>query len=459
MNTQVILGPGGCGKSTLLRERIAADPNYAVLTASTGIAAVNLGPGVTTVHSALGFYDLRSLHEAHSRGNIRYRAIQLAKRKKKFLVLDEISMVSGDHLSIIHDAFTQAAQYIEEKNANSVGMDRIDPCGLLLSGDYCQLSPISDDKTKPAPFAFESPCYAEHYEPNTVQLTKVWRQDNPQFLEALTLARKGRGVDAAFALKDCGVQFAQTECEEFDGITLFPVNAQVDSYNARRLAALPGDEIKLPSKRWGRCAGEWKNIPDELVLKDGALVMVLVNQPKTFEYVNGDLATLACVDELGAHVKTKRGFEGVIPKTIRRNVSYADKDSLESAFRSGPWAELYDVPKGSNEFKRWYAKYMDYIASQQMRERCYYDPKEHGTVVGEVEYTPLRVAYASSYHKVQGLTLDKCQISMNHFWAGQPGMLYVALTRCRTPEGLRIVGDVAGLSKKIKTDKRVMRWV
>lgn len=477
MNTEAIIGSAGTGKSFLLRQRIEADPQHALLTASTGIAAVNLGEGVTTVHSALGFFDLRSLQEAAKYNKIRRKAIELAERGKKNLVIDEVSMFGAEHLQIVHEQFERAANEREDAGLPS--------CGLILCGDFLQLSPINDDRAskEPVKYAFEAPCWPA-YSDNLTHLTKVWRQDNPAFLAALQLARAGRGVDGAIALKQCGVEFAKTEDEQFDGITLFPVNAQVDSYNERRLAALPGKEVEIPSERWGKEKGEWKNIPQALKLKDGALVMVLVNEPGTFRYVNGDLATfhvnqekrmLTCTalgDDATIHgveitytIETKRGWKGTLPFTIRRNISFSDSRSLQTSqghdfqaeYENSTWGQQLEYE--SYKSKRWIAIYLDYIAAHSMQGVPYWDPQENGLVIGEIRYMPLRLAYGSSYHKVQGLTLDKVQISLNHYWAGNPGMLYVALSRCRSVEGLRIIGDVQLLSRKIKMDTRVKRWV
>jgi ATP-dependent DNA helicase PIF1 len=94
-----------------------------------------------------------------------------------------------------------------------------------------------------------------------------------------------------------------------------------------------------------------------------------------------------------------------------------------------------------------------------MRGTPYYDPHERGVVVGEVEYMPLRVAYASTVHKAQGLTLDCVQVDIGHYFFGNPALVYVALTRVRSIAGLRIVGDVGRLSRRIKTDSRVRRWI
>ena len=397
INTEAILGPGGCGKSTLLRERVADDPKYALCTASTGIAAVNLGDGVTTVHSALGFYDLRSLKEAYDRGWLKRKFLELAKRGIKNLVLDEISMFGADHLNYVVMAATEAAETVNDWRNDCK------PVGLILSGDFCQLAPIPDDRKGEVKFAFESPYWEKFDGDNLTRLTKVHRQNDPKFLEALTLIRRGNGVDGALALKECGVNFVKFDSEEFDGITLFPTNAEVGNYNERRLEKLPGAVVQITSTRWGKARGEWKNIPDTLELKDGALVMVLTNDSPMFRYVNGDLGTFHVKDagtfpgDVDYVVATKRGYRGEIPFIIRRNISYSDGDSMKAYFETSiDGKAIIAADHGS---KRWYAMCMDYVEGKTMRGLPYWDPRAEGTVIGEVRYMPLRLAYGSSYHK------------------------------------------------------------
>ena len=483
MNTECILGSAGTGKSTLLRKRIEAGENI-LCCATTGIAAVNLGEGVTTVHSALGFYDIHSLREAHKKGWIMRAFVNLAKKGIKTLVIDEVSMLNGEALSIIHDAALNAQQFLEARASaiNHVTMSDgrslmgDDATGILTSGDFLQLPPVPDDKSKPAQFAFESNVW-HNYEANLTHLKKVWRQEDPKFLEALNLTREGRAVDAALALRACGVTFIKKENEEFDGITLFAVNSQVEAFNARRLAELPGDVVSLHNERWGKERGEWKLIPETLELKDGALVMVLSNDTPGFRYVNGDLATFnakvqpdeiangeedifipAVFREVNYTIETKRGtYTGSIPDVIRRNVSYKPEDSRKDAFDNSEVGKRLDSI--SPDSKQWVAIYLQYMDAMTMKGTPYYDPRSGGTVIGEVRYTPLRLAYASSVHKTQGLTLDNVQININHFWFGQAGTAYVALSRCRSAQGITIVGDVGQLAKKIKTNPLVKRWI
>ena len=471
LRCECLIGAAGSGKSYLLRQRIEADKKYARLSASTGIAAVNLGPGVSTVHSTLRFYDVRSAKAALDRGDLTQKFIGLAKAGYKMLNIDEVSMVSGELLDIIHTAATWAHDELAEgmyrvNDPDTGKRDSVaeDATGLLLSGDACQLPPVST-KFEPATYFFQAKCWPE-FEGGMTHLTTSYRQTDPAFLKALQLLRAGKGVDAAFALRDAGVKFVNMIDPVFNGVTLFAVNAQVDAYNKTALDTLDAAPIVFNSRRWGKDAAEWKNIPESLVLKPGALVMTLANKRSPdgqFCYVNGDLATLAADSMDGyAAIKAKRGYEGSVDEVWRHNMSFAANDvrPLKELYESSVIARelqtIYDAEKRS---KRWVAVYMGYMMDRDMDGRPYYDPDSGGAIVGAVRYMPLRLAYASSVHKMQGLTVDAAQIDIGSIWIGNPAMMYVAVSRCRTAEGLTIVGDVARLSRRIKTAREVMRWV
>ena len=201
MNTQCIVGPAGSGKSYNLKQRIESGERM-LLTSTTGISAVNLGPGVTTVHSALGFYDLRSLQRAFIRGQIKYKFVSMARKGIKTLVIDEVSMLQGEALQLIHQGALDAEERIEEINKeNERGeTEPIEPTGILLTGDFLQLAPIADRQPdgKPgvATYAFESPCWpAYEQNGNMTRLSKIWRQDDAKFIDALHHVRRGNGVD------------------------------------------------------------------------------------------------------------------------------------------------------------------------------------------------------------------------------------------------------------------------
>jgi len=79
--------------------------------------------------------------------------------------------------------------------------------------------------------------------------------------------------------------------------------------------------------------------------------------------------------------------------------------------------------------------------------------------MGQIEYAPLRLAYASTVHKSQSLTLDRVQVDYRDHFFSSPGMLYVALSRCRTLEGLRLVGQQGTFASRCTVDERVRGWI
>jgi hypothetical protein len=489
---ECILGAAGTGKSTLLRERAADDPNYAKVTATTGIAAVNLGPGVSTVNSTLGFYNEESAFEALEHGRFAARFFDLAKQGYKNLVIDEVSMMPAGTLTAISLGAAQGAQRVCQANERNGGGKTLVPCGVILTGDMCQLPPVN------APFCFTSPVWPR-YEANIVKLEKVYRQTNPEFLEALTHARAGHGTTATMKLSQCGVKFVSERDDFFDGTSLVPTNDMANKINATRYAEIAGDERLYKSTRWGKESGEWKDIPESLGLKVGAMVMVLANEPRTFGYVNGDTGVVVQMDTVSVTVEIRRGeqkhekeipfvwrestqrdepeqaakYEGVVidgkrfylPRDIEQQYKADIEETDGEADGERGLADLGASKKQTADkararrFAKFFEFYDTYVADAIRRRVPFWSVDKQKWVVGWIEYLPMRLAYASTIHKSQGLTLDKLQIDARSRFAGNPGMIYVALSRCRTPENIRVVANVGDFARRIQTAKECLRWV
>lgn len=476
---ECILGAAGTGKSTLLRERAADDPNYAKVCATTGIAAVNLGPGVTTVNSALGFFNEESAFEALERGRLAARFVDLAKQGYKNLVIDEVSMMSASVLTAIALGCSQGAERVQQLNNQTV------PTNLILTGDFLQLPPVN------APFAFLSPVWPR-FEPNITRLDKVYRQTNPLFLEALQAARTGNGTSAIMKLSACGVQFVGERNDFFNGTSLVPTNDMAGKINAARYAEISGEERAYKSARWGKESGEWKDIPEQLGLKVGALVMVLANEPRTFEYVNGDTGVVLEMADAGVTIEIRRGeqrhvkeipfvwrettqkdepegaakYEGVsidgqcfrlpadIERSYKERIAEMDNGGLVSTLDREIAAKVK-----ARRFAKFFEFYDAYVADAIKRRLPFYSVDKQKWVIGWIEYMPIRLAYASTVHKAQGLTLDTVQIDARSRFAGNPGSMYVALSRCRTPENIRIVCSLADFARRIQTARECLKWV
>jgi ATP-dependent DNA helicase PIF1 len=436
----LITGPAGTGKTTGEKRKIEEDPSYGQLCATTGIAAINLGPNVNTLNSVLKFFDTDSLEERFNRGFLTSTLGKIGRMTKK-LVIDEVSMMDGRQLDFIYQAMTQANDFDY--------MQQTGPIGIVLTGDFCQLPPVK------APWAFQADCW-EHFERHKTVLTKNYRQGNETYQAALLAARGGNGVLAAQLLQEAGVKFIPATNPKFDGSTILSKNQQVDNYNFSSLMRLPGIAYSVGSYQWGTTASEWKNIPDLLKLKDGALVMILSNSPadtpEEERYANGDTGHVVSKDQDSGAIIVRLVRNGaIIPifpiirhKSERDPAGYdhLDPDESEHIYcdqkacgvdgpgkRSGEWG----VPSYNCAYGTWNT--------------------------GAIKYYPIRLAYATTVHKSQGLTLDNCQVDCRDPFFGSPSMAYVALSRCRTPEGLVVVGTPEKLAERIKADPKVKRWL
>lgn len=435
-----LTGSAGCGKTYTIAQRIIADPNYALLAATTGISAINLGENVTTVNSALGYYDTESLLDNYINGRVLAKLNKLAKLGYKNLVIDEVSMMPAEQLEII----TRAADDL----ANYSSMADREPMGIVLTGDACQLPPIK------AKWFFESSVWPRYAE-NMTRLTKCWRQSNLDFQSALAAFRKGDGQTGVDLLDSCGVRYADNNLLDYPGTTIVSKNDEVDRFNWACHQKVHGPITRSISTRWGKQKPEWKLIPEFLQVKIGAYVMLLTNQKSLplysdewferdeetgerlsrdagFEFVNGDCGMVVDLDPSSGvyQVRLKRDDRIVrVSQITRRNEQKEKPDDL-SSFDEG---EMDNVPYYDSERKRW--------------------------VVGVVTYMPMRLAYASTVHKSQGLSLDSVQVNLSNPFFSQPAMVYVSLSRCRDALGLRIVGTKDLLVKRTRTDPKVRAFL
>lgn len=482
-------GTAGTGKTTLARKLMELMPvGSCVLAATTGIAAVNLGEG-TTINALLGFFNTEDLQEKFQNGRLQSQLRRLRASGLRRIILDEVSMMASPQVTMLVRAIDEinSPKEKEMEKMSSGEFDDDTPVGelppqlgLTLVGDFAQLPPVPDKdaKGKPIPvkFAFESPEWKSHFEKTTVRLTKIWRQDNRDFVEALHAVRR---ADAKSALQFfTASRFSDMTDMTFDGTTIFAKNDEVDRHNQLRLDTIAAEPVYFEARRWGKPRADWKNIPDKLQLKPGALVMILANRrdpdSKQMIYANGDLGELVSVVSSGAvQVRLKRNGRLVNVVYIRREnliplgpgrrkeiKEYDDQQALLKDEQDEVERQIRDLGPDDPLHSALVSR-RAIIANLLTQSRTVGFLSEDGKseVVGSIEYLPVRVAYACTCHKTQGLTLDKVQINIRDPFFRTPGMLFVALSRCRTAEGLRIVGNQIGFLERCKTDGRVLPWL
>jgi ATP-dependent DNA helicase PIF1 len=404
-------GPAGTGKTFLARQLMQSRPDSVLFCATTGIAAVNLGDAIT-VNGALGFFDTASLMENYAQGHLTYRLRMLRKAGIRIILIDEVSMMPADQLTILVQAIQDidvSKGYDQDLEQVTYSVDDDGRLRLLLVGDFAQLGPIKAD------FVFQAPVWNQF---TTFKLTQNRRQGDQEFVRALQAVRKGYAAEALPILEP---RMVPTLDFGFNGTTIVPKNDAVDRINGLRHAKLPGPLFTWGTIRSGEQMKEWiKQIPEEVQVKKGALVMILANRPYPkldddpmvtgYYYVNGDLATVI--------EKTPLGIRVMLHRTLKEEL-------VVPAVK-----ELKEATGKKKKDERWLIK-------------------------GTVTYMPLRLAYATTVHKSQGLSLDEVQISMVDGFFSQPGMMYVALSRCRTLEGLRLVGNSKMFLGRCGVDKRI----
>lgn len=397
-----VTGRAGTGKSTLLQLFRATTRKRMVVLAPTGVAALNVKG--QTIHSFFGFPP-RLLDPARDIKKRRFRKIY---EKLDTLVIDEISMVRADMLDNI-DYFLR------------LNRDDHRPFGgvqLVFFGDLFQLPPVVASEperhflqtTYGTPYFFSSRVL-QGVSMEMIELQKVYRQENRRFLQLLEAIRLNRLDEDD--LEDLNRRhFPDFESPEFF-ITLSARNASVDAKNQQSLEAIP-----MPTKSY--LAKVNGNFPTHLYPTDAALqlklnaqVMFLRNDPER-QYVNGTIGKVVKLEEESVTVLVDE--EG-------------DKRYLE--VKPHEWE----------------------IIKYQLDEK---NPDQiKPETVGTFEQYPLRLAWAVTIHKAQGKTFDKVIIDLGR-GAFEHGQTYVALSRCRTLEGIVLRQPIR--PRDVLVDERIVEF-
>ncbi|MGD9784985.1 MAG: ATP-dependent RecD-like DNA helicase [Hyphomicrobiaceae bacterium] len=377
-----VTGRAGTGKSTLLRFLRDALDAEAVVVAPTGLAAVNVGG--QTIHSFFGLPPrlIRSDDIRRSRNG-------RVMRRLDMLIIDEVSMVRSDLMW----AMDQSLRLNRGRPREPFGGVR-----LLLFGDLHQLPPVVQEaevashleREHDGPFFFSVASLREGHGTSLLELSEVFRQRDEALLHVLNRVRDGEADEDDLAVLNERVHPIRTLGEGEPYVILTPTNAAAQRINLAYLDALPAAARRYEAGVTGEFNTAAQPTDHVLVLKPGAKVMLLRNDPDR-RWVNGTIARISRLAE--------------------RQV-WVEIDGREYELEPASWeSRRYAFDQGAEKIVE--------------------------TVAGTFKQFPLRLAWALTIHKSQGLTLDRVYIDLGRGTFAH-GQAYVALSRCRSLEGLAL---------------------
>ena len=384
-----LTGKAGTGKTTFLKRLREHTPKRMVVLAPTGIAAINAG-GVT-IHSFFQISFAPFVPETtFNSAQIQYRYSQEKRniiRSMDLLVIDEISMVRADLL----DAVDATLRRYRNREKPFGGVQ------LLMIGDLQQLAPVVKDSEwsllrnyYETPYFFASRALRETTY-MTIELEKVYRQNDTFFLSLLNKIRENKADDEV--LNELNRRYRQgfQPPKEEGYIRLTTHNNQAQQVNDRELASLPGKPYHFRAEVTGTFP-EYTYPADEiLTIKEGAQIMFLKNDVSLEKrYYNGMIGEVVAVNDSEIYVKEKGSEE-----------------------------DFLLLPEEWGNYK--------YVLNEETKEIT-------EVIEGTFRQYPIRLAWAITIHKSQGLTFERAIIDARNSFAH--GQTYVALSRCKTLEGL-----------------------
>lgn len=413
-----LTGKAGTGKTTFLKQIKDQSQKNIAIVAPTGVAAINAG-GVT-MHSffqlpfnlylpaATNIFGNNATVDKHQLlKNLKFNKEKIELLNElELLIIDEVSMVRADLLQAVNDIL----QYVRQNNKPFGGVQ------LLLIGDLFQLPPVvSEDelelmrKEYESPFFFSAPVIREN-PPLFIELKEVYRQKEASFINLLNNIRNN-----TLTTTDLDILRSRHTSnlinETPKGITLSTHNRMADAINQRELAKLPGKTIKFSGSINGDFSEKALPTEMELQLKPGAQIMFIKNDSGIEKrFYNGKLATVKYVSA----------------ETVR--VEFNDTQEIFEIEKE-KWTNIrYTLNKETNKLEE--------------------------EELGSFTQYPIRLAWAITIHKSQGLTFDDVVIDAGSAFAA--GQVYVALSRCRSLNGISLLSHITPSS--VQSDLRILNF-
>ena len=441
-----LTGEAGTGKSTLLKHFRYNTKKNVVLLAPTGVAALNVGG--QTIHSFCGFKpDITVATVKKLSGNWAKSKLKLLE-KLETMVIDEISMVRADLLDCV-DKFLRINSSSPDKPFGGVQ--------VIFIGDLYQLPPVEKDfvsstgllHTYESPYFFDALSF-RNAKFNHIRLQQMYRQQDPVFIDVLNAVRNNAATQKHLDIlnqrsKDDGEKFT---FEQF-AIYLTPHNAQARRVNTFFLEKLSAIEYVYSGVSTGKFEGKEPPTDMQLSIKVGAQVMMLNNDIQK-RWVNGTMGKVVGI----------RGVNDSEPEP-------EDEDEVEYiSDETEPGFEPYRKPESA------YSSHSDVIrieleTGQVVRVSPHTwemfrftlnngTQKVESKSAGTFTQYPFKLAWAVTIHKAQGKTFNKVYLDLSTGTFAH-GQLYVALSRCRTLEGVFLKRPIT--QSDIILDKRVLGFL